>query len=136
VPKYSVDEVKDKIQSLKTYKGVVMRPWMKRAFDHPELHTKDNESVQSGSMTDDKGKHQLFPNIRLRGPGLEKMNGTREGVVRAFKESMKRKDAVEFDTADQATEFSIDFSNELGRRGQKKKKKEINSNLKQGYLIK
>lgn len=129
MPKITIDELKDRIQSLQTFKGKVVQPWMRRAMLHPELHTKDNESVQSASGSDERGKELLHPTIRMRGPGLEKLvpSGTSEEVrkqnqIKAFKESVKRKDYLEFDTPDEAKAYSTAFSNELGRRGQKREK--------------
>jgi hypothetical protein len=85
--------------------------WMIRALTHPELHTAENESVKTASG-EYKGKEILFPTIRARGPGLEKIP-----VKQAMREAIRRKDFLTFDTPAQATAWSKAFSNELGRRG-------------------
>jgi hypothetical protein len=104
------EALKKKIQGIRTFKGKLLRPWQKRALDNPQLHTKNNESVQSASGLY-KGKEILFPRIRLRAPGLEKMD-----VKKAFKEAVKRKDYLTFESPKQATKYSKEFSNELGRK--------------------
>jgi hypothetical protein len=104
------EALKKKIQGIRTFKGKILQPWQKRAMDNPQLHTKKNESVQTASMKH-KGKELLFPRVRMRGPGLEKMS-----VKKAFKEALKRKDFLTFDSPKQATKYSKEFSNELGRR--------------------
>jgi len=106
-------DLKRKIQSFNTFRGKVMQPWMHRARNRPEFHTKHNESVRSSSGHHE-GKEILFPRIRMRGPGLEKM--THE---KAFKEAVKRKDYIKFKTPDAATKYSIAFSDSLGRRNKK-----------------
>jgi hypothetical protein len=104
------EDLKKKIQGIRTFKGKILQPWQKRALDNPQLHTKKNESVQSASA-EHNGKEILFPTIRMRGPGLEKLS-----VKAAFKEALKRKDHLTFDTPKAATKYSKDFSNELGRK--------------------
>jgi hypothetical protein len=126
--------LKEKIQGIRTFNGRVMQPWQKRAMGGFGGHTAANESVRSGSG-EHKGKEILFPTIRLRGPGLEKIE-----VKQAFKEALQRKDYLTFDTAPEATKYSIDFSNELGRRGDARAKEKARrprpDNLRQGYLLK
>ena len=100
--------VRDKIVTLKTFNGKVVTPWMNRAMTRPEFHTKDYESTRSASG-EYKGKEILFPTIRMRGPGLEKMP-----VKQAFKEAIKRKDYIEFKSPKEATKFSKRFSESLG----------------------
>ena len=85
--------------------------WILRALLHPELHTVENESVQTASG-EYEGKEILFPTIRARGPGLERLS-----VEQAMREAISRKDFITFDTPAQATAWSTAFSSELGRRG-------------------
>ena len=127
--------LKKKIQGVRTFQGKVMHPWQKRPMDHPEIHTKDNESTRSASG-EYKGKEILFPTIRLRGPGLEKMN-----VKQAFKEAVQKKDYLTFDTPADATKYSKDFSAALGRNGKafakaQAKPRVRSDQLRQGYLLK
>ena len=95
--------------------------WMKRALNNPNVRTKDNESVRSTSGSW-MNKEVLFPTIRMRGPGLEKLSPNA-----AFKESVQRKDFIEFGGKDlkearaKSKAFSIELSNEIGRRGEKEK---------------
>ena len=112
------EELKNKIQGVRTFRGKVMTKWQKRAKDNPQLHTKAHESVLSTSVQDSEGKELLFPRIRLRGPGLEKMD-----VHTAFKEAVKRKDGIKFDTIQEANEFGGEFSNALGRRNYVEKRR-------------
>ena len=127
--------LKKKIQGVRTFQGKVMQPWQKRAMDNPQLHTKDNESVRSASG-ESEGKGILFPTIRLRGPGLEKLN-----VKQAFKEAVQKKDYITFDTPAAATKYSKDFSDALGRNGKafanaQAKPRVRSDQLRQGYLLK
>ena len=118
---YPKPEPKSKSKGTLKYFDKVGPDWMKRAMTHPELHTKDNESVKttSGSWM---GKEVLFPTVRMRGPGLEKMKPSV-----AFKESIKRKDYIQFsgkngdlkDAIKQSDTFSKELSAELGRRQKK-----------------
>jgi hypothetical protein len=109
------DELKKKIQGLRSFHGKLMQPWQKRAMDNPKIHTKDNESVRSASG-EYKGKEILFPTIRLRGPGLEKLD-----VKKAFNESVNRKDYLTFNSPSEATAYSKEFSNALGISGMKER---------------
>lgn len=88
------------------------RKFTERALKHPELNTAANESVRTASG-EHKGKEILFPTVRARGPGLEKLP-----VKQAFKESVQRGDFIEFDNPEKATEFATALSNQLGRQGQ------------------
>lgn len=108
-PTLTNKELKDKIQTFQTFNGKVVTPWMRRAMTRPDIHTKDNESTRSASG-EYKGKEILFPTIRMRGPGLEKMD-----VKKAIKEAIKKKDYIEFKSPKEATKFSKDFSDFLGR---------------------
>lgn len=130
------DNIKEKIQTFEIFNGRVMQPWMRRAMHHPEFRTKDNESVRSGSVGVDD-KEVLFPTIRMRGPGLEKLT-----MKQAFKEAMKRKDYLEFRSPQEAVAYSRSFSSVLGRLGREPEVKPAKSrrpkpdNLKAGYLLK
>ena len=73
-------------------KSRAMKDWIQRALEHPELHTADNESIQSAS-SEYMGEEILFPTIRARGPGLERIP-----VEQARLESIQRNDFISFDT--------------------------------------
>ncbi len=88
-----------------------MKAWVRRALMNPDMHTKGNESVQTASV-EMGGKEILFPTIRARGPGLEKLS-----MQQAVAEALQRGDFIEFDTPAQATEWSTAFSKQLGRQG-------------------
>lgn len=108
--KPSKEEIRNKIKSFRVFRGKVATPWMKRALSRPDIHTKKNETVKSMSGGVD-GKELLYPTIRMRGPGLEKMP-----VKRAFKEAFKRKDHITFKTPDEATKYSKALSDAIGKK--------------------
>ncbi len=112
-----MEDVKKKIQSLRTFRGKIMQPWMKRAADNPQIHTKANESVRS-RVDESGGKQHLYPTIRLRAPGLEKIS-----AKQALKEAIKRKDTITFKTPKEGTEYSKQFSNSLGKTNYVEKRK-------------
>ena len=89
-----------------------MKDWQKRGFEHPELRTKDNESTRSRVNQLPNGKEGLYPTIRARGPGLERLTNER-----ADAEAIERKDYVEYDTAEEGVAASKAHSWALGRSG-------------------
>jgi len=97
----------NKIQGIRTFRDKILPAWARRAQDRPEFHTKKNESVRTSSGHH-KGKEILFPRIRMRGPGLEKMP-----FEKAKKEAIQRKDYIEFETPVRATNWSKAFSKSL-----------------------
>lgn len=105
-----MEDLAKKFQGLRTFRGKIMQPWMKRATDNPQIHTKARESVKS-RVDESGGKEHLYPTIRLRAPGLEKIP-----AKKALKEAIKRKDTIQFNTPKEGTEYSKQFSNSLGRR--------------------
>ena len=97
-----------KIQGIRTFRGKILHAWASRADERPDFRTKKNESVRTSSG-EHKGKEILFPTIRMRGPGLEKMS-----FDKAKKEAIKRKDYITFDTPKKADAWSKAFSKHVG----------------------
>jgi len=89
-----------------------MKDWQKRGLEHPELRTKANESTRSRVDQLPNGKEGLYPTIRARGPGLERLTDER-----AYAETLKRGDYVEYDTAEEGVAASKAHSWALGRAG-------------------
>ena len=107
-----MEDLVKKFQGIRTFRNKILPAWARRADERPEFTTKDNESVRSSSG-EYKGKEILFPRIRMRGPGLEKMT-----FEKARAEAIERKDYIEF-TADKAGRLAADrwskaFSNNVG----------------------
>lgn len=108
--------------------------WMHRALDPDSPSTKWNESVRTAS-TDWEGRELLFPMVRLNPDGTWKRfipppftsgesgysteeeweTARKRGVGEALQESLKLDDYLEFDSPEEATEWSIQFSNRLGQ---------------------
>ena len=105
-----MDDLAKKFQSIRTFRGKILPSWARRADERPEFTTKKNESVRTSSGKY-KGKEILFPTIRMRGPGLEKMP-----FDKAKKEAIKRGDYLKFDTPKSADAWSKSFSKSLGRK--------------------
>src|SRR3990167_8417198 len=82
--------------------------WVNRAITNP-IRTKDNESVRTMTFEAD-GKHYVAPTIRLENGKL--ITYTPED---AFKIAVEKKDAISFNTAQEAEAFSHGFSDYLGR---------------------
>jgi hypothetical protein len=85
--------------------------WAQRAIDHPEMHTKLNQSVYTASG-EYNGKEILFPTVRARGAGLETLT-----FDAAKREAIQRGDFLEFDNPEEATAWGKAFSEQLGRLG-------------------
>ena len=103
-------------RGIRTFRGKILPAWARRADENPHIHTKDNESVRSASG-EHKGKELLFPTIRMRGPGLEKLvkdKDDKKGFARAIKEALDRQDYIEFDNPQAATKWSKAFSDKVG----------------------
>ena len=105
-----MSSLQNKIKGIQIFRDKILPAWAKRAKDSPEYHTKKNESVRTSSGHY-KEKEILFPRIRMRGPGLEKMS-----FDKAKKEAIKRKDYIEFDAPKLATAWSKSFSKSLGKK--------------------
>ena len=103
------EDLMKRIQGVRTLRGKILPAWARRADERTDFRTKDNESVRTASG-EHNGKEILFPTIRMRGPGLEKMP-----FDKAKKEAIKRKDYIEFDTPKKADAWSKSFSRHVGR---------------------
>ena len=106
------DDLIKKIQGVRTFRGKILPAWARRADERPDFRTKKNESVLSSSG-EHNGKEILFPRIRMRGPGLEKMD-----FDTAKKEAIQRGDFLEFkndkEGREAATRWSKAFSKHVG----------------------
>ena len=75
--------------------------WMKRALNPKTPTTKNRETVRTGS-SHHNGKEILFPTIRMGRDGKLRKSG--------YKEAVKRRDYLTFDSPAAATKFSKQLS--------------------------
>ena len=85
--------------------------WVKRALDSnsPVLKDKDGEHKILSTSREYKGKEILFPLIRMKMGRLIKLDEDD-----AYRESIRRKDFISFDSPAEATKYSKDLSKRIG----------------------
>ncbi len=99
--------------------------WVARALDPTTITTQDNETIRSAtSQHSDTGKWIVYPTIRSVDGKLVKLDD-----VTAKRRTEELGDFVEFDSEQEATEFSKNLSNEIGNR-----RRVLNRNNNRGLL--
>ena len=83
--------------------------WMKRALDPNTPMTEAKETMQTTSIDG-----RLFPTVRMIDGKLKKLS-----VDDAYNMAMEKKDFIEFDTDEAATNFSKMLSKMFGKKRQK-----------------
>ena len=86
------------------------RAWINRALDPETPTTEANETVKTRS-SEVNGQEILYPTIRMINGHLKKL-GDREALEMA----LEKKDYIEFNSPNEAKNFSIFLSNTINQR--------------------